>query len=179
MSEWVSQWQGHLLSCSWQLKTVDKNDIKTWKWTIDILSSFIWQLPILYNCTWDLAEEREVWIFFLEPCCHHRITLICSCDKVPPVKCMSMWSKKWMVLMETCSCLQKLCPEFWKQWSQYVCNMCDKFCSQFALFTEKFTQSTKILRNRRLHRLRQIWTLPSTKTKFAQNHIRYTENDIH
>ena len=38
--------------------------------------------------------------------------------------------------------------------------MCDKFCSQFALFTEKFTQSTKILRNRRLHRLRQIWTLP-------------------
>ena len=50
------------------------------KWTIDTLSSFIWQLPILYNCTWDLAEEREVWIFFLEPCCHHRITLICSCD---------------------------------------------------------------------------------------------------
>ena len=37
-----------------------------------------------------------------------------------------------------------------------VRNMCDKFCSQFALFTEKFTQSTKILRNRRLHRLRQI-----------------------
>ena len=46
-----------------------------------------------------------------------------------------------------------------EMWSQYVRNMCDKFCSQFALFTEKFTQSTKILRNRRLHRLRQIWTL--------------------
>ena len=34
-----------------------------------------------------------------------------------------------------------------------------KFCSQFALFTEKFTQSTKILRDRRSHRSRQIWTL--------------------
>ena len=48
-----------------------------------------------------------------------------------------------------------------------------KFCSQFALFTEKFTQSTKILRDRRSHRSRQIWTLTRvirTLSTQARNH---------
>ena len=64
-----------------------------------------------------------------------------------------------------------------------ICGGLGKFCSQFALFTEKFTQSTKILRDCRSHRSRQISSLPpttptltfhppfsQTKLKFWVNH---------
>ena len=37
-----------------------------------------------------------------------------------------------------------------------ICGGLGKFCSQFALFTEKFTRSTKILCDRRSRCLRQI-----------------------
>ena len=40
-----------------------------------------------------------------------------------------------------------------------ICVDLGKFCSQLALSTEKFTQSTKFLRDRRLHRSRQISSL--------------------
>ena len=40
-----------------------------------------------------------------------------------------------------------------------ICVGLGKFCSQFALFTEKFTQSTKFLRDHRSHRSRQISSL--------------------
>ena len=43
-----------------------------------------------------------------------------------------------------------------------------KFCSQFALFTEKFTQSTKNLRDRQSHRLQQISCLGSLTTSIER-----------
>ena len=45
-----------------------------------------------------------------------------------------------------------------------------KFCSQFALFTEKFTQSTKFLRDRWSHRSRQISSLYN---RFAKRYFRH------
>ena len=43
--------------------------------------------------------------------------------------------------------------------SNTICVNIGTFHSLFALSTEKFTQPTKILRDRRSHRLRQIWSL--------------------
>ena len=45
-----------------------------------------------------------------------------------------------------------------------ICVGLGKFCSQFVLFTEKFTQSTKILRDRRLHWSQQISCLAASNS---------------
>ena len=119
MSEWVSEWQGHLLSCSGQLKR--SSTCLCWKWTcfLFIENFFIMPVTLMHQSRIVITQWQRTQIskekipnLFIWKCSFHFVLSCFDCCLPPSFDRLPPYLVHWLHAGVFCLCLVQLSADF-------------------------------------------------------------------